>query len=380
MFDSPIWRSLRHRNYRLYLSGQLVSLCGTWMQQIAQSWLVFRLTGSATILGVVSFASQIPIFGLAPLAGVITDRFSRYRLTLLTQRISLILALLLAGFTLFGQIRVWHIILLGLAQGVVLAFDMPARQSLVNELVGGGDLPNAIALNSSMVNAARIVGPAIAGVVVATVGEGVCFLINALSYLAVIWGLLLMKLPITQKNGQGTVSLFGSIREGATYISGTLPIRDLLLLLGLMGLMGMPYITLMPVFAGEVIQGGAHALGLLMGAVGIGALAGALALARRGNIRGLGKIAVHGHFVGCWILVDGINRRGQYDIAIAGGRSNARPCHEHFLNDVGGHGPVRKPAFRRTCRSHRCTCDSDHEWMLLHVRWAVVRIQAAALT
>jgi len=292
MFDSPIWRSLRHRNYRLYLSGQLVSLCGTWMQQIAQSWLVFRLTGSATILGVVSFASQIPIFGLAPLAGVITDRFSRYRLTLLTQSISLILALLLAGFTLFGQIRVWHIILLGLAQGVVLAFDMPARQSLVNELVGGGDLPNAIALNSSMVNAARIVGPAIAGVVVATVGEGVCFLINALSYLAVIWGLLLMKLPITQKNGQGTVSLYGSIREGATYISGTLPIRDLLLLLGLMGLMGMPYITLMPVFAGEVIQGGAHALGLLMGAVGIGALAGALALARRGNIRGLGKIIV----------------------------------------------------------------------------------------
>ena len=292
MFGSSIWRSLRHRNYRLYLSGQLVSLCGTWMQQIAQSWLVYRITGSATALGIVSFAGQIPIFVLAPIAGVFSDRFSRYRIALFAQFALAILALALAALTIFGDIRVWHIVLLGFVQGVVLAFDMPARQSLVNQLVEPANLSNAIALNSSMVNAARIVGPAIAGIVVATVGEGICFLINALSYLAVIWGLLLIKLPAGPQSRAGSVSMLRSLREGASYIRGTLPVRDLLLLLGLIGLMGMPYITLMPVFAGEIIRGGAHALGMLMGAVGVGALIGALLLARRSGIQGLGKVIV----------------------------------------------------------------------------------------
>jgi MFS family permease len=287
-----MWRSLRHRNYRLYLSGQLVSLCGTWMQQIAQSWLVYRLTGSATALGIVSFAGQIPVFVLAPIAGVFSDRFSRYKIALFGQILLAILALALAVLTLFGDIRVWHIVVLGLAQGIILAFDMPARQSLVNQLVDAENLSNAIALNSSIVNAARILGPAVAGIVVATVGEGICFFINALSYLAVIWGLLLMKLPASPQSRAGSLSMLGSLSEGASYIRDTLPVRDLLLLLGLIGLMGMPYITLMPVFAGEIIRGGAHALGMLMGAVGAGALIGALALARRSGILGLGKVIV----------------------------------------------------------------------------------------
>jgi MFS family permease len=287
-----MWRSLRHRNYRLYLSGQLVSLCGTWMQQIAQSWLVYRLTGSATALGIVSFAGQIPVFVLAPIAGVFSDRFSRYKIALFGQILLAILALALAVLTLFGDIRVWHIVVLGLAQGIILAFDMPARQSLVNQLVDAENLSNAIALNSSIVNAARILGPAVAGIVVATVGEGICFFINALSYLAVIWGLLLMKLPASPQSRAGSLSILGSLSEGASYIRDTLPVRDLLLLLGLIGLMGMPYITLMPVFAGEIIRGGAHALGMLMGAVGAGALIGALALARRSGILGLGKVIV----------------------------------------------------------------------------------------
>ena len=262
------------------------------MQSVAQSWLVFSLTGSATALGVVSFASQIPIFVLAPIAGVINDRFSRYKIALIAQIALAVMALLLAMLTLFGHVRVWHIIVLGVLQGIVLAFDMPARQSLVNDLVDPGNLSNAIALNSSMVNAARIVGPAIAGVIVATTGEGICFLLNALSYVAVIWGLLLMKLPSVVATMEHTKSILRSLREGGTYIRETLPIRDLLLLLGLIGVMGMPYITLMPVFAGEVLRGGAHALGMMMGAVGIGALAGALILAQRSGIEGFGKIIV----------------------------------------------------------------------------------------
>lgn len=290
--SSPLWRSLRHRNYRLYLAGQLVSVCGTWMQQVALSWLVYRLTGSATLLGVVGFASQIPIFGLGPIGGVISDRYSCHRVALWMQSAALTQALLLSLLTLMGWIQPLHIILLGIALGIVYAFDMPARQALVHELVDIEDLANAVALNSSMINAARIIGPALAGFVVAKYGEGVCFMINALSYIAVIVALLMMKFAGRPPRKATTISIGHSLVEGYRYTLTTTPIRDLLILLGVVGLMGMPYMTLMPVFAAQVHRSGADALGMMFGAVGLGALIGALFLAQRKNIFGLGRVIV----------------------------------------------------------------------------------------
>ena len=289
---SPLWRSLRHRNYRLYITGQLVSVCGTWMQQVALSWLVYRLTGSATLLGIVGFASQIPIFCLGAVGGVISDRYSCHRVAVCTQCAALAQALFLSVLTLTGWIQPLHIILLGTAMGVIYAFDMPARQALVHQLVDVDDLANAVALNSSMINAARIVGPALAGAVVAKFGEGVCFLINAVSYLAVIVALFMMKLSQQPREAAPSVSIGRSLIQGAHYILATTPIRDILILLGVLGLMGMPYMTLMPVFAAHVHNGGANALGLMFGAVGLGALIGALFLAQRKNIIGLGRVIV----------------------------------------------------------------------------------------
>ena len=291
-FATPLWRSLRHRNYRLYLTGQLVSVCGTWMQQVAQSWLVYRLTGSATLLGIVGFATQIPVFGLGPIAGVIIDRYSPHRVTVLTQSAALVQALLLSLLTLMGWVQPAHIILLGFVLGIVNAFDMPARQALVNQMVDAKDLSNAVALNSSMINAARIVGPGLAGIVVARVGEGACFTINAVSYLAVIMALLAMKLPKESDESARQFSIAHSLVEGLRYTLATVPIRDVLLLLGLVGFMGMPYMTLMPVFAAEIHKSGADALGLMLGAVGFGALIGALFLAQRATVLGLGRIIV----------------------------------------------------------------------------------------
>jgi MFS family permease len=289
---SALWRSLRHRNYKLYLAGQLVSVCGTWMQQVAQSWLVYRLTGSATLLGLVGFASQIPIFGLGPIGGVLTDRYSPHRIVLYTQTAALIQAILLAVLTVTGRVQPVHIILLGVVLGVINALDMPARQSLVTQLVDVQDLPNAIGLNSSMINAARIVGPSLAGVLVAQFGEGVCFMINALSYLVVIAALLAMTISKRMLSSSSQLSFTRSLTDGIHYALRITPIRDLLLLMGLVGFMGMPYITLMPVFAAKIHNGGADALGLMMGAVGIGALLGGLFLARRAKILGLGRIIV----------------------------------------------------------------------------------------
>jgi len=291
-FATPLWRSLRHRNYRLYLTGQLVSVCGTWMQQVAQSWLVYRLTGSATLLGIVGFATQIPVFGLGPIAGVIIDRYSPHRVTVLTQSAALVQALLLSLLTLMGWVQPAHIILLGFVLGIVNAFDMPARQALVNQMVDAKDLSNAVALNSSMINAARIVGPALAGIVVAKVGEGACFMINTVSYLAVIMALLAMKLPKKSDESARQFSIAHSLVEGLRYTLATVPIRDVLLLLGLVGFMGMPYMTLMPVFAAKIHKSGADALGMMLGAVGFGALIGALFLAQRATVLGLGRIIV----------------------------------------------------------------------------------------
>lgn len=289
---APLWRSLRHRNYRLYITGQLVSVCGTWMQQVALSWLVYRLTNSATLLGVVGFASQIPILALGPIGGVISDRYSCHRVAVWTQCAALVQAVLLASLTLLGWIEPLHIILLGAALGVVYAFDMPARQALVHELVDAEDLSNAVALNSSMINAARIVGPALAGLVVARFGEGVCFVINAVSYVATIAALLMMKLAERPQRKTAPSSIGRSLIDGYRYTLATTPIRDLLILLGVVGVMGMPYMTLMPVFAAHVHRSGADTLGLMFGAVGLGALIGALFLAQRKNIIGIGRVIV----------------------------------------------------------------------------------------
>jgi MFS family permease len=279
-------RALRYRNFRLFTSGQLISLIGTWMQTVAQSWLVYRLTGQATMLGIVAFAGQFPVFILATVGGMAADRMRAHTLVIITQSASLVLTLILALLTLSGHVHLWQIITTSLLLGVVNAFDIPARQVFVAQTVGRTDLMNAIALNSSMFNGARIVGPAVAGILVASVGEGWCFLLNSVSYVAVIAGLLAMRLDAahTRRPPAG----HHSILEGYRFILGAHPVRDLLLLLGLMSLLGMPYSVLMPIFADRILHGGAKALGLLMGISGVGALAGALSLALKRSPKGLG--------------------------------------------------------------------------------------------
>jgi len=281
-------RALRHRNFRLFFAGQFISLIGTWMQSVAQSWLVYRLTGSATLLGLTGFCGQIPVFLLAPVGGLVADRRRRHRILVATQTSSMALALVLAGLTLTGGVRVWQVLALAAALGVVNAFDIPARQAFIADMVGKDDLINAIALNSSMFNGARIVGPAVAGVLVAAIGEGWCFLANAVSYVAVIAGLLMMKVDASDPAG-AQQSALAHLAEGFRFVARTSPVLALLLLLGLVSVTGMPYAVLMPVFADRILHGGADALGVLMAASGIGALAGAVSLAFRRSVRGLGR-------------------------------------------------------------------------------------------
>jgi MFS family permease len=284
----PMLRAFAHRDYRLFFGGQLVSLIGTWMQSVAQSWLVYRLSGSAVLLGLVGFAGQIPVFLLSPAGGGLADTHSRHRIILGTQAASMVLALVLASLTLTGRVQLWQVFTLAALLGVVNAFDIPARQAFLVELVGRADLMNAIALNSSMFNGARIIGPALAGVLVAALGEGWCFFVNGISYVAVLAGLLLMSpRPVPARPGGGTP--LGRILEGLGFAARTAPIRELLLLLGLVSLAGMPYVVLMPIFADQVLHTGAWGLGVLMGASGLGALLGALMLAARRDVRGLGR-------------------------------------------------------------------------------------------
>jgi len=284
------FRSLSHRNYRLFFGGQGLSLVGTWMQQIAVSWLVYRLTHSAFMLGVVGFSTRIPTFLLAPAAGVLVDRWERHRALVVTQVLSMIQAAILAALVLPGTITVWQIICLTLALGIINAFDVPVRQSFLVDMIGKKeDLGNAIALNSSMVNGARLVGPSLAGILIAAVGEGYCFLINAVSFLAVIISLLAMT-DIPKRPKTVHPHFLRGLKEGFSYAFGFAPVRYLLSLLALMSLMGMGYMVLMPVYAKEILCGGAHTYGFLMGATGIGALTGALFLASRKNVRGLMRI------------------------------------------------------------------------------------------
>src|SRR5580700_1861326 len=281
-------RALRHRNFQLFFSGQLISLIGTWMQSVAQSWLVYRLTGSAWLLGSVGFASQIPVFLFSPLGGIAADRFDRRRIVIATQVASMLLAFILAGLTLWGKIQVWHVFVLAALLGVVNAFDIPGRQSFLVDMVGREDLMNAIALNSSMFNGARVIGPAIAGILVARIGEGWCFFGNAVSYIAVIIGLLLMKVHSPVRAAMA--SPLEHMMEGFRFVERTAPIKALLLLLGMVSLVGMPYVVLMPIFADQILHGGARGLGILMGATGVGALLGALTLAFREGVKGLGRM------------------------------------------------------------------------------------------
>ena len=284
------FRSFQYRNYRLFFGGQSISLIGTWIQRIATPWLVYHLTGSALLLGVIGFAGQIPTFIIAPFAGVMTDRWNRYHILIGTQIAAMIQAFILTILYFSGTIAVWHIVLLNIFLGCVNAFDVPARQSFVIEMVEKKeDLGNAIALNSSMVNGARLLGPSIAGVLIALTGEGICFLLNGISYIFVIVSLLLMKVK-PRKIKVSDTNVLKELKEGFSYAFSFPPIKHIIFLLGVISLMGMQYTVLMPVFAKEILHGDSHTFGFLMGASGLGALSGALYLASRKNALGLIKI------------------------------------------------------------------------------------------
>jgi len=297
------FRALKHRNYRLFFFGQIISLSGTWMQSVAQSWLVYRVTGSVALLGLIGFAGQFPIFLLAAFGGAVADRYDRRVILICTQTSAMATAAMLAFLTLSGLIEVWHLFVLATVSGVVNAFDIPARQSFVMDMVGRDDLLNAVALNSSVFNGARIIGPAIAGILVAAVGESWCFFGNAVSYVAVIAGLYVMQ--ITPKiNPVKKGSAIEKIKEGFVFVARTKPIRSLMLLLGLVSLMGMPYAVLMPIFADEILHGGVRGLGILIGASGLGALAAALTLAAKKNLKGLGRwVAVSSGVFGGFLIL-----------------------------------------------------------------------------
>ncbi|WP_263358030.1 MFS transporter [Acidicapsa ligni] len=286
---------MRHRNFRLFFSGQSISLIGTWMTRVATSWLVYRLTGSAILLGTVSFIGQIPTFLVAPLAGVLVDRWNRRTVLVWTQALAMVQSLTLAALTLTHRITIPEILILSAFQGCINGFDMPGRQSFMMEMVEErADLSNAIAINSSMVNLARLIGPSLAGMLIAVTNEGWCFLIDGISYIAVIASLLLMRLTtvraFAEKLAQSQASLFDQLKEGWDFVRAFVPIRTILLLFALVSLMGMPFIVLMPIFAAQVLHGGPHTLGFLMAAMGVGSLASALSLVLRKSVRGLLKM------------------------------------------------------------------------------------------
>jgi MFS family permease len=305
---SHAWRALRHRNFQLFVGGQSISLIGTWMTRIATGWLVYRLTGSALLLGTVSFAGQIPTFLLAPFAGVWVDRLNRQKVLLWTQTLAMVQSLALAALTLSGHITIPWVLALSTMQGLINAFDMPGRQAFLVQMVEDRrDLGNAIAINSSMVNMARLVGPSLAGMLIAVSSEGWCFLIDGISYMAVIASLLMMHVhPPAVK--RAVTSMLYELKEGWTYVSQFIPVRTILLLFAVVSLMGMPFVVLMPIFAARILHGGPHTFGFLMGAMGLGALAGALELATRRSVLGLGrKIAISSAVFGAGLIGFGLS-------------------------------------------------------------------------
>ncbi len=291
-------RALQHRNFRLFFAGQSVSLIGTWITRVATSWLVYRLTGSELVLGIAGFCGQIPTLIITPFAGVLVDRIDRRRILLLTQGASLVQSALLAVLTFTNVITVTQIILLQIVQGVINSFDTPARQAFVSEMVEDRrDLPNAIALNSSMVNGSRIIGPSIGGLLIAGFGEGWCFAVDAISYMAVIASLLAMRVDRRRHDGTVEMHLLEELRHGWNYVSHSVPIRSALTLVAIVSTAGTPYTVLMPAIAARVLHGGPNTLGLLMTATGVGALTGALYLAQRETVVGLGRIIMYATLV-----------------------------------------------------------------------------------
>ena len=287
---SHAWRALRHRNFKLFFAGQSISVIGTWMTRLATSWLVYRLTHSALLLGIVSFAGQIVSFALGPFAGVWVERLNRRRLLAWTQTAAAVQSLAMAALTLAHVINLWEVIALTALQGLINAFDMPGRQSFLVQMVEErNDLSNAIAINSSMANGARLIGPAIAGLVIRARSEGWCFLIDGVSYFAVIASLLLMRTKPLDIS-RNTTSMLEQMREGWDYIRTFRPIRTILLLFGLLSLMGYSYAVLLPIFAGQVLHGGAATFGWLTAASGIGAVASGFSLAARKSVVGLTRM------------------------------------------------------------------------------------------
>jgi MFS family permease len=282
------FRALKHRNFQLFIIGQLISLIGTWMQTTAQQWLVYKLTGSVALLGVFGFASQVPMLLLAWMGGYVGDRYNRHRGVIVTQSCSMVLAFVLAALTLTHTIREWHLILIAFLVGIVNAFDVPIRQAFFVHMVGKEDLPNAIALNSSIFNGARVVGPAIAGFAIVLVGEGWCFFLNGLSFIAVLVALLMMRIE-PRKSRPKDQSPLRSFVQGFQFAMKDVPIRSALLMLSLLSLFGLQYAVFLPIYAHDILHGGAKALGLLMSAAGVGAVLGALQFAARTHYKGLAK-------------------------------------------------------------------------------------------
>ncbi|HEY6268879.1 MAG TPA: MFS transporter [Candidatus Acidoferrum sp.] len=282
------FRAMQHRNFQLFIAGQLISLIGTWMQTTAQLWLVYKLTGSAALLGVFGFASQVPMLFLSSIGGYVGDRYDRQRSVIATQTCSMILAFALAALTLTHLIREWEIIVIAFLVGIVNAFDVPIRQAFFVQMVGKEDLPNAIALNSSIFNGARVVGPAIAGFAIALIGEGWCFFLNGLSFVAVIVALLMMRIE-RKKIKPRTDSPLRSFVQGFQFAMSDLPVRSALLLLSVLSLFGLQYAVFMPIYAQDILKGDARTLGFLMSSAGVGAVAGALQFAARTHYRGLAR-------------------------------------------------------------------------------------------
>src|SRR6266496_128899 len=308
--------ALRHRNFQLFFSGQLISLTGTWMQTAAEAWLVYRLTHSALWLGVIGFASQFPVFLVAPIGGIVADRKNRHRVVIWTQIFSMIFDSALAVLTLANVVTKWHVLILAIMMGMVSAFDIPARQSFLVDMVGKEDLMNAIVLNSSMFNGARIIGPSIAAILIARIGEGWCFAINGVSYVAVLAGLFMMRVTRPMALAK-SASPLTHLTEGFNFARRTTPIRAILMLLGLVSLVAMPYTVLMPIFADRVLHRGPSGMGILMGATGVGALTGALTLATRTGVRGLGRwVALSCAGFGLSLLLFSFSRHFWLSVAI----------------------------------------------------------------
>jgi MFS family permease len=312
-------RAFRHRNFRLYFGGQSISLIGTWVQQVALSWTIYQLTHSSLLLGLVSFAGQVPLFLVTPFAGVLVDRWNRHRTLVATQTLSMLQAFALALVVSTGALRVWNVIALNLLAGIILAIDLTARQAFIVEMVGSGrDLPNAVALNAFVINGGRMLGPAIAGLLLTVVSPAVCFFVNAISYLPVIAALLAMRITKTSRE----ITRSGALNElmaGIRYSLGFPPIRAVLLLVALVSLLGMPYPVLMPVFAAEVLHGGPHTLGLLMTAPGIGALVGTIFLASRKTIVGAGpRVAAGAMIFGAGLVAAGMTRNLMFALPALG--------------------------------------------------------------